>query len=309
MTNYRRAAENIEIIKSLDQSHYPSLHKLLHRRRGGLSKELLYVLGKSQKMNYLQFETYGAASFYQSIGYFTFDEEAKAINRSKQTWHYKLILLMTIGLLKRNKPDDDAEGDFKKVSVRIKHMMQKATGRKAQPISYWYFDKYTDKQLSYCEKKAKKWLDSKATLSNFTKETAIAVFGQHRADVVYQDKRTTRAITNMAYISICEAVANIIALKGYAYRDEALILAGRNLFDKMKKAPEIEKKQRALEYAMNKVLIEWGKQRQKIMNAGENQYGRPRKADRVKFSISGNAWIISPLTIDEHGNKQVTKKG
>lgn len=307
MMNYRRAAENIEVIMHLDQLQYPNLHKILNRRRGGLIKELLYVLDKSQKMNYLQFETYGAASFFQSIGHFIDKDEGQCINRAKQTWHYKLILLALIGLLKRNKPDDDAEGDFRKVSVRAKNMMQKATGRKAQPISYWYFDKFTDRQLKYCERRAKQWLDSKATLSNFTKETAIAVFGQHRADVVYQDKRTPRAITNMAYISICEAVANIIALKGYAYRDEALILAGRNLFDKMKKAPEIEKKQRALEYAMNKVVVEWGKQRHRILNAGGNQYSRPGKADRLNFGIKGNEWIITPLKNDEPGYKQVTK--
>lgn len=307
MIDHLRAAANRQAIENLNPQEYPNLYKLLYRRRGGLLKELLYIFNRSEETEYLQHEAYGAASFPQSIGHFTFDNEAKAINRSKQTWHYKLILLVTIGLLGRDKPDRITNNAFKNMSIKIKHMMEIETGRKMQAISYWFFDKYTEKQLRYCEKKAKKWLDSKATFSSFTKETIISTYGENRADTVYQDKRKTSALSNMAYLSICDAIAEIIASKGYAYRDEVLTLAGRSLFYKLDAKPDEESLRKALTKAMSKVQKEWSKQRLKVLNAGGNQYGRPRKVDRAKFSITGNAWIISPLTINEHGNKQVTK--
>lgn len=303
MLTYRRAAENIEIINKLSPAEYPCLYQILNRRQGGLLESLLYGLRKSQKENYLQYGEHGRAWYFQKIERFTIDDEARLVAKTKQTWHTKLLLMVFIGLLNRYKPNNTTQNKFMKNSLIAKQLKQKETGRPVQPISYWSFDKYTKEQLTYCEKNAKKWLDSKATLRNFTKETAISVFGQRRANAVYQDGRKTKAITSMAFTCICEAIESFINTKGYAYRDEVLTLAGRDLFHKMDKKPNIESQKKAFRKASYMVKDEWGKRKQQILSAGGYQYGRPTKVEKAKFGIFGNAWIITPIICIEEASE------
>ena len=298
MINNRRAADNAKVIRQLDQLQYPNLHKLLNRRRGGLINNLLYVLDKSKHAEHLQFEEYGGASFYQSIEYFTLDEQSKGVNRAIQTWHTKLILMALIGLIKRVKPRHGTGNEFKKASLRAQNIWQKKTGRMADTISYWYFDKYTDQQLAYCEASAKKWFDSKATLAKFSKETAITVFGQDRANAVYQDKRMITQLSHMAYICICKAIESMMG-KGYVYPDEALIVAGNNLFYKLDRPPDIEKQMDLQVRAANRVTRVWQQHKHSILAEGGNKYARPTLADKAALGIDpkNNRWII---TKNEH---------
>lgn len=295
MTNFRRAVENIKVIQNIDSSEYPNLHKLLHKRRGGLYQALIYILEKSDREPYLQYEEYGAGSFSQSIGHFTRDEEARAINRTTQTWQNKLILLLAIGLIKRDKPDENTTNLNKRLAVSRSIRMQHKNKRKAQPISYWYFDKYTDKKIVFCERRSKKWVDSGYSLSNISKEVIIKVYGEKIANAIYQDKRRISAITNIANYEIANAISEIVQLKGYAYRDEVLTLAGRQLFNKLDVKPDTISQQKALNKAMNKVRKEWNKQRQEVIDIGGYQYSRPREADKTKYNITGNEWIITKI--------------
>lgn len=295
MINYHRAARNIRIIKNLNQQQYPSLHELLYRRRGGLFNELLYMLEAIDSKQYLQAEPFGGGSFYQRIGYFSLDEKARTINRSKDTWHYKLILLLAIGLLKRDKPNDDTQNAVKKIAVDRQRRQQAKTERKIQPISFWYCDSYTQKQLKYCDIQAKKWIDSKATFTNFTKETVIRVFGEYVANRIYQDGRKTTKLTEMAYTCICEAIANIVSERGYASVDDALTLAGRTLFNRMKKPPDLEGQLKAFCVAISKVHKEWSKQKRDALSAGGYQYRRPTNEEKNENGIVGNEWIITKL--------------
>lgn len=296
MTISQRAAANKAVILNLNEEEYPSLYKLLYRRLGGLLDNLIYMLDTLPTKKFLQYEGYGAMSFSQAMSHFAIDEKARDINRNKKTWHYKLLLLTLIGLLKRNKPDKTSTNPIKMAAYKASKAKRSDNPRpKLEPISFWYFDIYTQKQLAYYDAWAKRWLDSGASFTNFTKETAISVFGEYRANGIYQDKRKITKISKMADTALERAIASIIKEKGYATCKEVFAMAGGLLFDWMDKKPDKDSKERARKRAAYKIKDEWAKRKREILATGGNQYARPNKADIEKYNITGKQWIIKPI--------------
>lgn len=252
LTTYR-CPEMLSIneLFALNESTYPRLYQLINHTRFGFV--VYHLLSEIRKHDKPLYTTPDGASWYAvSLQYLL-----TKYGGTKRTWCGYISLAVTLGLLRRIKPD------ARSTAPTLKGLYEDGKAKRQKPKSLYSVPAYTPETLHRAETTLDEWERSGVSTSKITKAHTICATGQAQANSTYRDARG-QTLTVEAQL-IIDRITEAIAERGYLTRDQA--------------AAGAEKA--------------WGALRGYILDVAGASYHRPTQAERERYSLQSDAWIIT----------------
>lgn len=179
---------------------------------------------------------------------------------SKRTWQGSITLAVSIGLLRKIKPDADS------LHPIIKQLYMEGRQQGKAPKNLYNVPEYTPELLRGAETALVEWLATGVSTSKVTKASVTNAQGRATANTIFRDSRskTARKAVEAAQ-GIIRRIDHGIATKGYMMKQEAI-------------AGDVQAWQMLHGY----ILAEAGA-----------AYHRPTQAERERYGLQDAAWIIT----------------
>ena len=177
-----RIFRNQVAITEMQEQEYPALHRLLHERSDAKLKRLLFLLEIALNTSH---QEQGENGNWFIMPFSRLAQQGAHIAKADVTWRKTITLFVAIGLIRRKIPTPEtAQSPYEQKAVA--YMIEQGN---QHAVSFYSFPPYTDRQLRYCERKARLWYSNGGNFQDWSKATVLDVFGSVTADRVYNDSR------------------------------------------------------------------------------------------------------------------------
>lgn len=235
----------------IDATTYPRLHNLINHTRCGFV--LYHLFAEIRRHENPLYTTPDGAKWYAvSLRYLV-----NKYGGNKATWCGYISLAVTLGLLRRIKPDSNS------TAPTLKALYEDGKAKHRKPKSLYSVPAYTPETLHHAEKTLDEWERSGVSTSKVTKAHTICAAGQAQANSTYRDAR--RQTLTLEAQTIIERITEAIAAQGYLTRKQAVAGAEKA----------------------------WGALKGYILDCAGASYHRPTQAERERYSLQSDGWIIT----------------
>jgi len=279
MTDQEILRDNIEQLEALDSDRYPMLHRLFFRGNSSLHAHLLHILTYMQT-HPIPFEAdqNGRGYWKIPVGYLVREHGG-----SVESWQSHIVFLLDAGLLSRIRPDQRSS------LPRLRAEWQRALAEGQRAASCYRVVPYTEQRLGNAEEVASRYVQAGVGVAHLTKTDVIRVSGQQRADELYRTGDEVGAPEQWALARIGELILAEIEANGYAKWEPAYNQARNDLLPEALD-PRNESVGSRID-AINKME----KRKKAICRLLGCDYHPPRRADRERFELEDQGWIITKL--------------
>ena len=179
---------------------------------------------------------------------------------SKPTWQSNITLAVSIGLLRKIKPDADS------LHPALQQLYREGKQRGKAPKNLYSVPEYTHELFSEVEAALEQWQETGVSTARITKASVSHAQGKAQANTIFRDNRSKAARKSLeAAHRISDRIVQAVRQRGYTTKQEAVR-------DDVKA---------------------WDMLRRYILDEAGAHYHRPTKEDIARYNIHDSSWIIS----------------
>jgi len=263
--------------RAIDSGEYPRLSALLLSRRKSLYRKLSAL--------HSYFIAYGEderqrMSYYEGRGWemmLSFDAMTTlGAGKDKKTWEKALDKLCTLQMLGRFRPKGGKYSFLNSSVQQLSADRAEAAGREA--VIWYRVPRYTDKLLKMAERRAPA---VKKIGNGINKDAIRDAVGAVKANRITDTGYNIHPETEDRRDSLKWLLDMRLRLDGYATSKG--LIAEIMEFDRWKG------------YSYDRWMETWKAYKPLLFEALQLKEGRPTKAEKAKWNISGDGWIIRPI--------------
>lgn len=162
---------------SLVEDNFPILYKRIHHTKFGLCIYHLFdEMARHEKP--LFFSDEGEAWYAIPLNYLV-----ATYGGSKPTWQSNITLAVSIGLLRKIKPDADS------LHPTIKQIYADGKQNRKTPKNLYSIPTYTMELFANAEKALEAWIETGVSTAKVTKASVINAQGRKQANTIFRDSR------------------------------------------------------------------------------------------------------------------------
>ena len=256
--------DNIEALHQMNPEGYPVLYKALYSYKGALLHRLEQLIEYRREK--------GKAWVFASVDYLV-----SRYGGSCTTWQTNREYLSAVGLMRVRKPTK------KTTAPTLKDSLQRA--EKGRHAVIWYtIPDYTPERLARAEQAAERFKAKGINRKGLTKQGLIIAVGRKEANKAVIDGRSRSERDRAAEYEIIRQIKMAISRKGYAMKEQVI-----------KRSTKRIKTAYKLDYIEAFYFIRqlWANRNKRLLSMVGVRYGRPTKAQKERFNLKGNGWIIT----------------
>lgn len=268
-----RLSHAIEVLMTLDREEYPHLYKVLNGGNSTMGAKLMYTLNamKDQLNIENQWAVYltkiGKVYHALSVRYLV-----SLHGGSNSTWQNMRAFACDAGLLSRIKP-----GELSKVRpFQISNELGERYG-KTRGVGWYSVPEYSTVTLKHAESVAMRYLNKGFKPSKISKKMVADASGQAQANRLYADGRKKGTIHRRIEHELSMRIQKTIAVNGYATKKDVIAMAV------------------STGYPRKRVEQVWAEYGGVIIKQCGAEYRRPSTADKQRFGLADNCWILLPI--------------
>lgn len=280
MTDQEILRDNIEQLETLDPERYPMLHRALRRGNSSLHAHLLHILTYMQ-VHPIPFEVdqHGHGYWKIPVGYLVREHGG-----ATESWQSHIMFLLDAGLLERIRPDQ------RSVLPRLREEWQRALVRGQRAAGCYRVVPYTEERLAEAEEVADRYAQAGVGLAHITKTDMIRVSGQERADILYRTSDEVGEAEEWVLELIGEKILEVIETNGYARWERPYSDLKNELLLEHFADPDNERVLKRVS-----ALEKMGVRKKAVCRQFGCDYHPPRRADRERFNLTDQSWIITKI--------------
>lgn len=183
------------------------------------------------------------------------------------TFTSNMILLLSLGLLKRCRPNERSRATAMRTAYRTSLI------KGNRPVSFFAVPEYTPEVIAKAESVLATFEANGVNTSKITHDSLIRAIGKEKANEIYvtftnvSHKRTT------AEQALLDAVEDELSYKPYTTKQEILALAAHDVDMKM-------------------IVRTWQTENRRLLKLCSAEYRAPRKTDYFSDRLENRSWIV-----------------
>lgn len=239
---------------SLPEEDFPLLsYKIQHTRLGFCLYNILSEMAAHDKP--LCTFSDGSAWYAIPLNYLV-----SRYGGSKPTWQSNITLAVSIGLLRKLKPDADS------LHPALQQLYRDGLQSGKAPKNLYSVPAYTHELFADAEAALERWQETGVSTARITKASVSHAQGKAQANTIFRDNRSKAATKALeAAHRIVERIVKAVDRNGYTTKQEAVR-------DDVKA---------------------WDMLRGYILAEADASYHRPTKEDIERYGLTDSAWIIT----------------
>jgi len=197
------------------------------------------------------------------------------------TWQTNREYLSAVGLIRLRKPTE------KTTAPALKDSFQRA--EKGRQAVIWYtIPDYTPNRLAQAEQAAERFRQEGINRKGLTKQGIIIAVGRKEANKTVIDWRSRSGKDRAAEREIIRQIKMAISRKGYATKERVIERSAKRI-KTICKLDYIE--------ALYSIRQIWANRNRRILSMAGASYHRPTRAEKERFRLKDNGWIITPAQL------------
>ena len=179
---------------------------------------------------------------------------------SKRTWQSNVTLAVSLGLLRKLKPDADS------IHPALQQLYRDGLQHGKAPKNLYSVPAYTLELFAEAESALEQWEQTGVSTARITKASVSHAQGKAQANTIFRDNRTKAATKALeAAHRIVERIVQAVRQRGYTTKSDAV----------------------------RGDVKAWDMLRGYILDEAGARYHRPTKEDIARYNLTDSAWIIS----------------
>ena len=179
---------------------------------------------------------------------------------SKHTWQSNITLAVSLGLLRKIKPDADS------LHPALQQLYRDGLQHGKAPKNLYSVPEYTHELFSEVEAALEQWQETGVSTARITKASVSHAQGKAQANTIFRDNRSKAARKSLeAAHRIIDRIVQAVKARGYTTKSDAV----------------------------RGEMKAWDMLRGYILEEADASYHRPTKEDIARYNIHDSSWIIA----------------
>lgn len=179
---------------------------------------------------------------------------------SKRTWQSNITLAVSLGLLRKLKPNADS------LHPALQQLYRDGLQSGKAPKNLYSVPAYTHELFTDAEAALERWQETGVSTARITKASVSHAQGKAQANTIFRDSRSKSARMALeAAHRIIDRIVQAVKARGYTTKSDAV----------------------------RGEMKAWDMLRGYILEEADASYHRPTKEDIARYNLPDSAWIIS----------------